>query len=38
MGEMDNVGWFIVGVVMTALLALALFLAWLLLPLFQTLL
>ncbi len=38
MGEMDNVGWFIVGAVMTALLALAIFLAWLLLPLFQSLL
>jgi len=38
MGEMDNVGWFIVGAIMTALLALAVFLAWILFPLFQTLL
>ena len=38
MGEIDNVGWFIVGAVITALLALAVFLAWLLFPLFQTLL
>lgn len=38
MREMDNVGWFLVGAVMTALLALALFLAWLLFPLFQSLL
>jgi len=38
MGEIDNVGWFIVGAVMTALLALAVFLAWLLFPLFQSLL
>jgi len=35
---MDSVGWFIVGAVITALLALAVFLAWLLFPLFQTLL
>ena len=38
MEEMNNVGWFIVGTVMTALLALAVFLAWLLFPLFQSLL
>ena len=38
MGEMDNVGWFIVRAVMTALPALAILLAWLLFPLFQTLL
>ena len=38
MKEMDNVGWFIVGAVMTGLLALAVFLAWLLFPLFQSLL
>jgi len=38
MGEMDNVSWFLVGVIMTALLALAVFLAWLLFPLFQNLL
>jgi len=38
MGEMDNVGWFLVGALMTGLLALAVFLAWLLFPLFQSLL
>jgi len=38
MGEMDNVAWFIVGAVMTALVALALFLAWLFFPLLETLL
>lgn len=38
MSEMDNVGWFIVGAVMTALVTLAVFLAWLLFPLFQRLL
>jgi len=38
MEEMDNVGWFIVGAVMTGLLALAALLAWLLFPLFQSLL
>jgi len=38
MDEMNYVGWFIVGAVMTALLALAVFLAWLLFPLFQSLL
>ncbi len=38
MGEIDNVGWFLVGVIMTGLLALAVFLAWLLFPLFQSLL
>jgi hypothetical protein len=38
MGELDNVSWFLVGAIMTGLLALAVFLAWLLLPLFQSLL
>jgi len=38
MSEIDNVGWFIVGAIMTGLLALAAFLAWLLFPLFQSLL
>jgi len=38
MGEIDNVSWFLVGAILTGLLALAVFLAWLLFPLFQTLL
>ncbi len=38
MREIDNVSWFLVGAIMTGLLALAVFLAWLLFPLFQTLL
>lgn len=38
MGEIDNVSWFLVGAILTGLLALAIFLAWLLFPLFQTLL
>jgi len=38
MGEMDNVSWFLVGAIMTGLLALAIFLAWLLFPLLQELL
>jgi len=36
MGELDNVSWFLVGAIMTGLLALAVFLAWLLFPLFQS--
>lgn len=38
MGEIDNVSWFLVGAILTGLLALAVFLAWLLFPLLQTLL
>jgi hypothetical protein len=38
MGEIDNVSWFLVGAILTGLLALAIFLAWLLFPLLQTLL
>jgi len=38
MGEIDNVSWFLVGAILTGLLALAVFLAWLFFPLLQTLL